>query len=233
MERVKIFLILMISVSTLVGCGFFWRDEMLQATPEAMFQRATQDYLRGRYRAASELFQRLADEHPLNELAELARIGVADSLFSSRQYDDAARVYREFIFFHPNSEHVPYAMYQLGMTHFIDLQSADRDQSRTIQAKNHFETLIARFPESSFSFLAGQHLKKVKRRLADREFNVGMFYFNKDNFRGAISRFETILREYPNVGLDYKVIFFLEQARRDLAVQEARRFNTKGKIQAN
>jgi len=114
-------------------------------------------------------------------------------------------------------------MYQLGQCHFSDLQAVDRDQTETLKAKIQFEALIARFPESRFSFMAQKHLKEANKRLAEREFYVAMFYYDRKNYRGAIGRLGTIAREYPGVGLDYKVSYYLEQARKNLAAQETQK----------
>lgn len=216
----KLIPIMLVVLLVAAGCATGRRGEMVRSSPEGLYQRASQDYQKGRYKASIENFQRLADEHPLSELAMLARIGIADAHFSGKEYLEAARVYREFIFLYPNSEYVPYAMYQTAMCHFQDLPAIDRDQTEIMKAKIQFETLIARFPESKFSFLAQKHLKEANKILAEREFYVGMYYFQRKNYRGALNRFETIAREYPQVGMDYKVNYYLEQTRKNLAAQE-------------
>ncbi len=219
----KIIPALLVMIILTAGCATGRRGEMVKASPEGLYQRASQDYQKGRYRQAIENFQRLADEYPLSELASMARIGIADAHYSSKEYPEAARVYREFVFLYPNSEHLPYAMYQLGQCHFNDLQAVDRDQTETLKAKIQFEALVARFPESGFSFMAQKHLKEANKRLAEREFYVAMFYYDRKNYRGAIGRLETIAREYPGIGLDYKVSYYLEQARKNLAAQETQK----------
>ncbi len=222
-------LIIMIIVS---GCAT-GRREMVKSSPEGLYQKASQDFQKGRYKPAIENFQRLADEHPLSELAVLARIGIADAHYSSKEYPEAARIYREFLFLYPTSEYVAYAMYQVGLCHFSDLQAVDRDQTETMKAKIQFEALITRFPESKFSFLAQKHLKEANRRLAEREFYVAMFYYNRKNYRGAIGRLETITREYPGVGLDYKVSYYLEQARKNLAIEDMQKAGSSHKNEKN
>lgn len=220
--RVMITAILVI-VIFMAGCSTGGRGGMVKSSPEGLYQRASQDYQKGRYKPAIENFQRLADEYPLSEMAVMARIGIADSHYSSKEYPEAARIYREFVFLYPTSEYVPYAMYQLGLCSFNDLQDVDRDQTETLKAKIQFEALITRFPESKFSFMAQKHLKEANKRLAEREFYVAMFYYDRKNYRGALSRLETITRDYPGVGMDHKVSYYLEQTRKKLAVQAAKK----------
>lgn len=215
-------LLLLLLVLFAVGCGAGRRGGTVKASPEGIYHRANQEYQKGRYTQAIEYFQKLTDEYPLSELAVLAKIGIGDSHFSIKEYPEAARVYNEFIFLHPNNEYLPYAMYQLGLCHYNQLQEIDRDQTETLKAKIQFESLITRFPESKFSFLAQKHLKESNKRLAEREFYVGLYYFDRKNFQAAIKRFELIKRDYPNVGLDHKVDYYLEQTRKHLTAQDTK-----------
>jgi outer membrane protein assembly factor BamD len=203
----------------LSGCAAFRRGEIVPTSPEHLYARAGQDYQKGRYQRAIDWFQRLVDLHPLSEVTPLARLGIADSHFSAGNYLEAERFYREFVFLYPQSEYVPYALYQQAMCHFHRMQAVDRDQTDTRRAKEQFETLMARFPESRFSLLAEKNLREVNKRLAERELNVGLFYFRRGNFLGAKNRFETILRDFPQAGFDLPATYYLEQTRQELARQ--------------
>ena len=55
----------------------------------------------------------------------------------------------------------------------------------------------------------------------------GTVYFNIKEYRAALQRFEKVAREYPNVGLDYKVSYFLIETKRRLAEAESK--STAGK----
>ena len=98
----------------------------------------------------------------------------------------------------------------------------DRDQSETFKALKEFERLTARFPNSKFSFLAEKMIRECKRILGEQEFYVGEFYFNIKQYRAALRRFEKIAREYANVGLDYKVSYYIIETKRRLAEEEVK-----------
>jgi outer membrane protein assembly factor BamD len=97
----------------------------------------------------------------------------------------------------------------------------DRDQAETLKALKEFEKLVARFPNSKFSVLAERHILECRKRLAEKEFYVGNFYFSRGKYKAALGRFEIIAREYPGIGLDDKVRYFLEESRKRLIKQEA------------
>nr|HPK54000.1 outer membrane protein assembly factor BamD [Smithellaceae bacterium] len=89
-----------------------------------------------------------------------------------------------------------------------------------IKARKEFERLIARFPESKFSIAAEKLLRECKQELAEHEFYIGRFYFRQKQYKAALFRFETITRNYANIGLDYKVDYYIGETKRKIADEE-------------
>ena len=223
----RVFIALLTVVFLLSGCKMWlpWakKAEMARATPEGLYQQALQDYQGGDYKRSIELFQRVKEEYPLSPLAIAAEMGVADSFFSGKQYPEAELTYSEFLNLHPTNENLPYVMYQIGMCHFNEITTIDRDQSETFKALKEFERLMARFPKSKFSFMAEKMARECRKTLGEQEFYVGEFYFNIKEYPAALRRFEKIAKEYPNVGLDYKVSYFIAETKRRIAEAEAKK----------
>jgi outer membrane protein assembly factor BamD len=233
MIQKKVLLLLFVVIFFLSGCGW-WKDlwhrpERTRATPEGLYQRGIDAYQAGRYKNAIESFQRLREEHPLHSLTIMAELGIADSYFSDETYAEAEIAYNDFVNLRPTNENLPYAMYQLGMCHYKQVFSIDRDQTETKKAKKAFERLIARFPNSKFSFLAEKTLRECNQMLAEHEFYVGEFYFKRKHYNAALKRFEGIIKDYANVGLDYKVSYFIAETKRRIAEEDARKTSSKDK----
>lgn len=211
---------------SLTGCAW-WKDlwdrkKMARGTPEAIYAAGVEAYRDGRYKRAVEHFTRLKEQFPLHHLAIMAEIGIGDAYFSDGNYTEAELAYTDFLNLHPTNEHVPYVIYQLGMCHYKQMLSIDRDQTATARAVKEFERLIARYPQSKFALLAEQKLQECRRRLAEYEFYVGEFYFKQGKYKAAIKRFEYLEKNYPNLGLDYKTRTYLKEARERLAKEEAK-----------
>ena len=177
---------------------------MAKATPEGLYSRASAEYRDGNYKKAQEYFLRLKEEYPLHDMAVLAEIGVADSLYSDKEYSEAENAYTDFISLHPVNENVPYAIYQLGMCHYNQMEAVDRDQTETIKARKEWEKLIARYPESKFSTMAEKMVRECKQRLAEREFYVGKFYLRRNKYQAALARFEKVAMIIPTSALIIK-----------------------------
>jgi outer membrane protein assembly factor BamD len=223
----RVLLVILTVVFLFSGCKLWlpWtkKVDMARPTPEGLYQQGLQEYQDGSFKRSIELFQRVKEEYPLNPVAIMAEIGIADSYFSGKQYPEAKLAYSEFLNLHPTNENLPYAMYQIGMCHYNEIMTIDRDQSDALNALKEFERLLARFPNSKFAFMAEKMVRECKKTLGDQEFYVGEFYFNKREYRAALTRFEKISREYSNVGLDYKVNYFIAETKRRIAEADVKK----------
>ena len=193
---------------------------MNRATPEGLYESGYSRYQDSDYKEAIESFQRLREEYPLSKFAIMAELGIADSYFSKKEYAEAEMYYSDFMNLHPTNENLPYVMYQLGMCHYKQMSGVDRDQTETLKAKKEFERLISRFPSSKFAFMSERKLRDCRKRLGEHEFYVGHFYFKIKKYKAALTRFETVAREYPDLGMDYKLSYFLHETKRLLEQEE-------------
>lgn len=226
-RRISVLIFLVFVIFSLSGCGWWqhiWeRADKAKRTPEILYQRGYEAYQDGWYKKAIEYFQRLRDEFPLHSLAIIAEMGIADAHFSDENYGEAEIAYNDFVNLHPTNENVPYAIYQLGMCHYKQIYSIDRDQTETTKAIKEFERLIARFPASRFSLMAEKMVRECKMNLGEHEFYVGHFYFKRKQYKAALKRFETVMKNYANLGLDYKTNYFISETKRRLAEEESKK----------
>jgi outer membrane protein assembly factor BamD len=212
--------LLFVMISGCSSLNIFGKKELSKTSPEVLYSNAAAEYKDGHYKKAQEYFLRLKEEYPLHELAILAEIGIADSLFSDKEYVSAADAYSDYISLHPIDENVPYAIYQMGMCHYNQMEAIDRDQTETVKARKEFEKLIARYPQSKFSPMAEKMLKEVKQKLAEREFYVGSFYLKQKKYKAALARFERLAAEYPDVNLKNKVDNYINETKMKIAEEE-------------
>ena len=178
---------------------------------------------------AADIFQKIKDEYPLEDIAVLAEIGIGDSYYSDKSYPEAYGAYEDFVNRHPTDENVPYALYQMGMSRFKMTDTIDRDQTETWKAKADFERLISRYPKSPFAVMGEKNLTEVKRKLAENEFYIGEFYFTQKKYNAALKRFEVIARDFPNIGLDYKVKYYITETKRMITEEERKNIQHKVK----
>ena len=81
---------------------------------------------------ARTYFSELLESYPQSPLRADAKLGVGDTFLgenNSASYVYAQNEYREFLAFYPTNPRADYAQMQLGMVHFNQMLSPQRDQT--------------------------------------------------------------------------------------------------------
>ncbi len=204
--------LLALALLLLSGCA--WFETRQEKTATQLAADGMTAYERGKYRDAIESFEKLRDWYPFSKYAALAELKTADSYFHLGEYDEAMYAYETFERLHPRNEAVPYVIYQIGRCHFDRMESVDRDQTATRKALEAFNRLKQSHPDSPYAEKADAHIQECYRNLAGHEFYVGMFYFKSKHYKTAISRFQSVLDDYPDVGeLSWKARRYIAMAR--------------------
>ncbi len=206
--KVGVFLVLVLFVGGCAGQGKSL-DEM---DAGEIYYRGVKAYHNLNYELAESSFKRLMEEFPLSPYALDAELMLADTYYRVERYEDASSYYTNFVTLHPSHPKAPYALFQKGMSHFKDVLSVDRDQTATRKALFAFEDLVRYYPESPYAEKAKELIRFLRRRLAEREFYVGRFYFKGKNYKGALYRFREILEHYPDVGLTDKTLYYIGES---------------------
>lgn len=183
----------------LAGCG----GKGVKTTggdPEILYQEGLVRFNKRDYSEALKRFQELKANFPDHPPYTLwAELKVGDCHFLMKEYVEAIAAYEEFKKMHPTHEEMPYVQYQIGMSHFNQMLSLDRDQTATQKALSNFEYLVANFPPSLFTEKAREKIEICKKRLADHEFYVGNYYYRKKNYGAASRRFQQLLVNFPKM----------------------------------
>ncbi len=211
-------------VFLLNGCALWdWLFKEEEKTPEQLMSEGMEDFRKGKYEEATEIFQKIKDRYPYSKFALEAELRMADSLFNRDQYLEAFDAYGEFEKLHPKNPNIPYVIYQRGMCHFNQMSTVDRDQSNTLKAKDEFERLVRRFRRSKYANMARRKIRECYINLAEHELYVGNFYFKMKKYRTAMSRYLYLIENYPDLGQYYIALENLKKCKKKLAQEEAPR----------
>jgi len=175
------------------------------------------------YERSAEAFKKIKEEFPLSDYTPLAEIRTADSYFFNKNYAEAIVLYEDFKKLHPVHPEVPYTIYQLGMCHYKQMRTLDRDQTETEKAIEQFRYLVENFPQNTHALGAKTRMQACLKQLADHEFYVGNFYFRRKRYKAALGRYEIILQKYPESGLEQKIKPLVATCQKEIAKQEQKR----------
>jgi outer membrane protein assembly factor BamD len=195
-----IFGFVIILILFLSGCGGKKAKGLrtVEGDPAVIYKQGLVLFNKGKYKDALEKFEQLKsnfpDSPPFTTWAELK---VADCHFFMKAYVEAVTTYEEFKKIHPTYEEGTYVQFQIGMSYFNQMTTADRDQTFTLKALSSFEYLVANSPPNLFAEKAKEKIWDCQRQLAGHEFHVGDFYYRHEKYQAAAHRFEGLLATYP------------------------------------
>ena len=175
---------------------------------------------------ARTYFSELLESYPQSPLRAEAKLGVGDSFLgenNSASYVYAQNEYREFLAFYPTNPRADYAQMQLGMVHFNQMLSPQRDQTETREAIKEFQVFVERYPNSKLITQVKQRLREAKDRLGDAEIAVANFYRSIRNYVAAEDRYRTVLKTDPDYTRKDSLYFFLAETLERYGIPEKKR----------
>ena len=152
------------------------------------------------YKDALRYFEKLRDWYPFSKYAKLAELKIADAHYHLGEYPDAILAYEEFEELHPKNEAIPYVIYQIGLCHYEQLDTIDRDQTPAKKAIGTFNRLMRNYPDDPYSLKAGELYRLCLKSLAEHDLYIGLFYYKTKHYQAALKRFQAVVRQYPDVG---------------------------------
>ena len=184
-------------------------------TPEPdkfLYEKGDEALTKRRWLVAREYFRELTDTYPQSRYRADAKLGIGDTFVgegSAESYVLALNEFREFLAFYPTHGRAGYAQYKLGLTHFRQMHSADRDQTETREAIKEFTTFVERYPDDPLIDDGKAKLREARDRLSQYEYNVGYHYYRSRWCPGAVDRFKSLLEKDPEFTRRDSVYFYL------------------------
>ena len=180
-----------------------------------LFERGNEALKKEQWMNARTYFQQIVDGYPQSPFRPDAKLGLGDSYLGENTPESlvqAANEFREFLQFYPTSQRADYAQYKLAMTHFVQMRSADRDQTETRGALAEFDVFFQKFPNSSLMPEVKEKWRAARDRLSEHSYRVGLTYYRIRWDPGAIDRFREVLRDDPAYPGRDAVYFYLAES---------------------
>ena len=167
---------------------------------KVLFDRAMDAMKHNRFDVARMTLQTLINTYPDSEFIARAKLAVADSWYAeggSTALQQAEIEYKDFKTFFPNMPEAAEAQLKVANIHYQEMEKPDRDYTHAMRAEEEYRALIQEYPDSKLVPQAKQRLREVQEVLAQREFNIGRFYYLRQTYPAAIARLKTLVDRYP------------------------------------
>lgn len=175
--------------------------EISRLTKEQIFDRGEQQLAAKKYVRARNYYSYIYENFPNDPLGRRALLRIADTYFAQGDavnLVEAQYKYRDFINRYPGSDSADYAMLQIAMVSYKQMEKPDRDQQKTREAVDKFTDMIRTFPNSPLRPEADKKLQDAMDRLAKHEHIVARFYIKRHSYPAAVQRLNGLVEQYPN-----------------------------------
>jgi outer membrane protein assembly factor BamD len=182
---------------------------------KVLFDRAMDALKHNRFDVARMTLQTLINTYPDSEFIARAKLGVADSWYAEGGTAGMAQAeieYNDFKTFFPNMPEAAEAQLKIANIHYQQMEKPDRDFTHAMRAEEEYRSLIMQFPDSKLLPEAKQRLMEVQEVLADREYNIGHFYFMRQAYPASIARLSSVVDRYPLYSHADEALFLLGQS---------------------
>lgn len=206
MKFLRLIGILSFFFHVLAGCSS--AEKFDSSTPEGAFKQAEEFEKDERYEEAVAKYSDVKNKFPYSKLAPQAELKIADVNYKRESYIEAQSAYQLFKEFHPKHPQADYVTYRLAMSYYMQLpNSIDRDLSVADKAILYFDEELNTYPNSQYVAESKEKKTSALKMLAQKEMYIANFYAKRKMYDSALKRYETVLKQYPNLGLDAEALY--------------------------
>lgn len=192
-------------VGFLVGCSSASKTKDASTATQAV-ANADEQVLK------SDPIERNYDPHVIMKRAE--------AFFEKEDYAEAAVEYQHFIDLHRSHMLAPYAQYRLGLSHFKQITTHDRDPEHLRLTVEAMEKLQKDYPGSVYELDAKAKIKECRTHTAEYELYVGQHYYRQTAYLAALHRFERVITLYPDSDFSAEALYYLAKTYKDIGAPE-------------
>jgi outer membrane protein assembly factor BamD len=182
---------------------------------KVLFDKAMEAMKRNRFDVARMTLQTLINTYPDSEYIARAKLAVGDSWYAeggTASLAQAEQEYRDFQTFFPNMPEAAEAQLKIANIQYQQMEKADRDYTHAKRAEDEYRNLIMQYPDNPKLVAEGKaRLLEVQEVLAEREFDIGRFYYLKMSYAASIARLQSLVDKYPLYSKADEALYLLGQ----------------------
>lgn len=145
---------------------------------------------------AAKKFNEVEIIFPQSDLAPRSVLMAAYAYYNQDYFTDAVAELKRFLRTYPLHRNIDYAYYLLAISYYEQIVDEKKDLQSIIKAKENFNFVIKKFPNTDYALDAKFKLGLIDDILASKEMYIGRYYFQKKKWIAAINRFRKVIDEY-------------------------------------
>lgn len=205
------------------------KDEVPDISPDALYVSAQGAMSSGDYTKARQYLEALDSRYPFGELSEQVQLDLIYVYYKSRESNLTSAQINRFLRLSPTSAHIDYVMYMKGLNEmqmrsdliqdFLGLNRSQKDPTHYYEAFKTFKDMIETYPDSAYAKDAWQRMIYIQQQLAEREYKIASFYYEKQAYVSAIRHCQNIIYSYRNTPYLDRALRMMSDCYRDLGLE--------------
>ena len=231
-----LFILAVLAFTNIGGCAFFGEqpDKTRTWSAQRLYDEAKSALNGGDYETAIDYYEKLESRFPFGQLAQQAQIEVAYAYYKYEEPASALAAADRFIKLYPSHPNVDYAYYLKGLVSFnrgkgfitgiveryIPPDESQRDPASLREAFEHFEALVAKFPNSIYARDAEQRMIYLRNTLAQHEVNVAEYYMRREAYVASVNRAKYVVENYQRTPAVAEALVIMAKAYKIMGVDD-------------
>jgi len=192
MNKLKIHLTILIFLA-LLSCKSTKPDNSLYS----LYNQAYQSLQNDDFSEAAEKFEKVQDDFPFSTWSIKAKTMMAYAYYRNKDLAKTLAITQDFTRTNYGSKYLPYMLYMQGLCHYEKIPNQYRSQDSAQEAKNIFEQIILKYPDTIYAGDAQEKLNFAIEHLAGAKMSIARYQIRTQNFVGAINNFYSVINDYP------------------------------------
>ena len=171
-------------------------------------KKSLEYYAKGDYAKAQSLFELIMPALKGQAALEEISYKYAYTHYNLRSYTSAHFYFKTFANTFANSTFREDAEYMAAYSEYKQSPNFRLDQESSNKAIDGFQTFANNFPESKRVKECNKLIDELRGKMEKKAFNEGLLYYNITEYQSAITVFDNLLKEYPDI-VDVEQVRFL------------------------
>ncbi len=205
------------------------KDEVPDISPDALYLQAQTAMTSGDYYTARQYLEAIDSRYPFGELADQVQLDLIYVYYKTRESALTTAQINRFLRLSPTSPHIDYVMYMKGLNEmqmrsdilqdFLGLNRSQKDPTHYYEAFNTFKEMVETYPNSEYAADAYKRMIYIQQQLAEREYKIASFYYDKQAYVSAIRHCQNIIYSYRNTSYLQDALELMATCYRDLGLE--------------
>ena len=190
---VFLFLVFLLSIN-----NYLSSEELKHKTAEQYYLDGIYSYVDRSYTTSAEQFEALSKNYPYSRYTRNSLIMEVFINYINREYEKIESIFAVFSKLFPNDEYMPYMLYMLGMSYYINIRGDDKGSGNIAESLSIFTDFLKKYPESKYSENVKEKISYLKKMQQLNDVKIGEFYQKNNNYISAMRRYVGIFERYKN-----------------------------------